>query len=131
KGPLDNASAAPRGQGLAAFLLGVVSNGGGIERRATFADKNNLWALHVQDDWKITRKLTLNQGLRYETESPLEDRWNRSVRGFDPNAPLSITAAAQAAYAASPIAELPASQFRVLGGVNFAGVNGQSSGVWK
>jgi hypothetical protein len=131
RGPLDNAAASGRGQGLAAFLLGVLSNGGGVERRATFAEKNNMWAFHVQDDWKITRKLTLNLGLRYETESPLEDRWNRSVRGFDPTAQLAITAAAQTAYGRNPTPEVPASAFRVLGGLTFAGVNGQPSGVWN
>jgi hypothetical protein len=131
KGPLDNASASPRGQGLAAFLLGVLSNGGGVDRRAFFAEKNDVWALHIQDDWKVTRKLTLNLGLRYEVESPLQERYNRSVRGFDPNAALSIAAAAQEAYAKNPTSEVPASAFKVAGGLTFAGVNGQPSGVWN
>ncbi len=131
RGPLDNASAAPRGQGLAAFLLGVLSNGGGIDRRANFKEYNNMFAVHVQDDWKVGRKLTLNLGLRYETESPLEDKWDRSIRGFDNNAQLAITAAAKAAYAANPIPELPVSQFNPIGGVTFAGVNSQPSGVWN
>ncbi|MBI3210812.1 MAG: TonB-dependent receptor, partial [Candidatus Solibacter usitatus] len=131
RGPLDNSAASPRGQGLAALLLGVLSNGGGVDRRATFADKNNMWAVHIQDDWKVTRKLTLNLGLRYEVESPLEDRWNRSVRGFDAAAALSITQAAQTAYARSTTPEVPANQFKVQGGLTFAGVNGQPSFVWN
>jgi hypothetical protein len=102
RGPLDNAAAAPRGQGLAAFLMGVLSNGGGIERRATFADRNNMWAFHIQDDWKVTRKLTVNLGLRYETESPLQDRWDRSIRGFDTDAQLSITAGRAGGLCAQP-----------------------------
>lgn len=131
RGPLDNAAASPRGQGLAAFLLGVLSNGGGIERRATYAEKNNMWAFHFQDDWKLTRKLTLNLGLRYEVESPLAERYDRSVRGFNDSATLSITQAAQAAYARAGTPEVPASQFRVLGGLTFAGVNGEPNGVWN
>jgi hypothetical protein len=131
RGPLDNSPAAPRGQGLASFLLGYTT-GGGVDRVATFAEKNTMWAVHFQDDWKIRRSLTLTLGLRYEVEAPLSERHNRSVRGFDPNAQLSITAAAQAAYARSAgTPEVPASAFRVLGGVNFAGVGGQPETMWN
>jgi hypothetical protein len=130
RGPLDNSPAAPRGQGLAALLLGMPS-GGGVERRATFAEENTVWAFHLQDDWKITRKLTLNLGLRYEVESPLSERHNRSVRGFDPNATLALTAAAKAAYARNPTPEIPVSQFNPMGGVTFAGVGGEPEGLWN
>jgi len=41
------------------------------------------------------------------------------VRGFDPAASLTITSAAQAAYAANPIPEVSASTFKVLGGLGF------------
>jgi hypothetical protein len=40
-------------------------------------------------------------------------------------------AAAQAAYARAPIPELPASDFRVRGGYLFAGVGGQSRGLYE
>jgi hypothetical protein len=130
RGPLDNSPAAPRGQGLASLLLGYPT-GGGVERRAYFAESATVWGLHLQDDWRMTRKLTLNLGLRYELETPLKERWNRSVRGFDASAPLSITAAAQAAYARNPTPEAPAAQFRVLGGLNFAGIGGQPETLWN
>ena len=42
------------------------------------------------------------------------------MRGWDPNAELAITSAAQAAYARNPIPEVPASDFRVRGGLLFA-----------
>ncbi len=130
RGPLDNSPASPRGQGLASLLLGLPT-GGGVERRTTFAEKNTVWAFHVQDDWKLTRKLMVNVGLRYEVESPLSERYNRSVRGFDPNAPLAIAAAAQAAYERNPTPEIPASQFRVAGGLSFAGLGGEPEGLWN
>jgi hypothetical protein len=130
RGPLDNTATAPRGQGLASFLLGFPT-GGGVERRASFAERNNVWAFYMQDDWKVTRKLTLTLGLRYEVESPLSERYNRSVRGFDPNAQLAIAPAALAAYAKSPTPEVPVSQFRVGGGLTFAGINGEPETLWN
>ncbi|MBI3682574.1 MAG: TonB-dependent receptor [Acidobacteria bacterium] len=130
RGPLDNSPASPRGQGLASLLLGIPT-GGGVERRAGFAERNSVWAFHVQDDWKLTRKLTLNLGLRYELESPLSERHNRTARGFDASAAQAIAAAAQAAYARNPTPEMPPSQFKVAGGLTFAGVGGQPDTVWN
>jgi hypothetical protein len=130
RGPLDNNPNAPRGQGLASLLFGIPT-GGGVDRRASFAESNTVWALHFQDDWKLTRKLTLNLGVRWEIESPLQERHNRSVRGFDPSAPLDIASQAQANYARNPTPEIPASQFRVAGGLTFAGVNGQPETLWN
>ena len=78
----------------------------------------------------MTRNLTVNVGLRYEVEWPTTERFNRTNRGFDFSAASPIQAAAQANYAASPIPELPASSFRTLGGLLFAGVGGVPRGLW-
>jgi hypothetical protein len=42
-----------------------------------------------------------------------------------------VEAAAKAAYAASPIPQLATADFRVLGGLTFAGVNGQPRTLWS
>jgi hypothetical protein len=40
-------------------------------------DKSKETAFFVQDDWKITPKLTVNLGLRYEWSTPYSERFNR------------------------------------------------------
>jgi hypothetical protein len=129
KGPLDNSAASPMGQGLASFLLGQPS-GGQIDVNSSYADKSSVGGLYFQDAWKVTSRLTVNMGLRWETESPTTERYNRTVRGFDPTAPITVAATAQANYALSPSALLPASAFVVKGGLTYAGVNGQPRGMW-
>ncbi len=136
RGPLDNATDAPMGQAMAAFLLGVPSSSGSFLRMVSnFAEQSTAWAFYVQDNWRLSPKLNVTLGLRYELETPLTERYDRSVRGFDPTAVLAETAAARANYAATyatnPFPELPPENFKVLGGLLFAGVNGQPNTLWN
>lgn len=131
-GPYDNSPASPVGQGLAALLYGVPSAGMmTIPQYNDFADFSNVWAGFIQDSWKINRKLTLTLGVRYEYEGVMRERYNRSVRGFDPSAAQPFAAQVQANYAANPTPEVSASQFLVNGGLTFAGVNGQPRGLYS
>ncbi|MBS1827612.1 MAG: TonB-dependent receptor [Acidobacteria bacterium] len=121
-GPLDNAAAAPIGQDLATFLLGLPT-AGAFDINAARTNTNRYYAAFLQDDFRVRPNLTLNIGLRYEAETPTVERYDRSVNGFDGATANPISAAATAAYARNPITEIPAGQFKVNGGLTFAGGN--------
>jgi hypothetical protein len=135
RGPLDNSAApAQLGFSFAAFLLGIPTSGS-INQPANYAEQSTTLGLFVHDDWKVNSRLSLNLGLRWELEGALTERFNRTIRGFDTGAVQPIEAAARAAYAASqatnPTPEVPVDQFRVRGGLTFAGVNGEPRGLYE
>ena len=115
-------------QDVATFMLGLPTSGS-IEINGTRLNRTWYHGMFVQDDWRLSNRLTINLGLRYEYEGATTDAENRNVRGFDPDATLSITSAAQAAYAASPIPQVPPSVFRVRGGLQFA--SDSEPGFWN
>jgi hypothetical protein len=129
-GPMDNSPAAPIGQGLASYLLGIPS-GGSITLADSYADQSYNYALYIQSDWRVTRTLTVNAGVRYDYDAPVTERFNRSVGTFDFTATDPLAAQALAKYAQNPIPEVPASQFRVNGGLTFAGLNGRPRAIWE
>lgn len=134
RGPLDNSQVAPIGQGFAAFLLGLPEASSLVARNADMAEQSTLWAGYVQDTWRVRRNLTLTIGVRYELEGPLTERFNRSIRDFASDTAQSFEAQARAAYAAAyaanPTPELTPEQFRVRGGILFAGEGGQPRELW-
>ena len=132
-GPKDNSPAAKRGQDLASFLMGYLTPNANtfMSLSSTYAEQSTWMSLFFHDDWKVSRKLTLNVGLRYELDNPTTERFDRMTSGFDFMTSLPIEAQVKAAYAAKPIAEVPADQFRVRGGLLFAGVDGRERGLWE
>lgn len=132
RGPLDNAPTAPGsiGQSFAAFLLGLPSSGL-VGRASAYDERSTTWGVYLQDDWRVTPKLTVNAGVRYEVEQALTEAQNRSVSGFDYGAVQQIEAAARARYANAPTPEVPVDQFQVRGGLLFAGVNGQPTALYR
>jgi hypothetical protein len=137
KGPLDNsaASSGSIGQSVAELLLGLPDSAS-ITRQSDYIEQSGNWGFFAQNDWKLTPKLTLNMGLRYELETPLHERFNRSTLGFDTSYVQPISAAAQAAFAASypslsgGFAQLSPSAFALRGGMTFEGLNGNSGSLY-
>jgi hypothetical protein len=58
--------------------------------------RNSNWDFYVQDDWRVTRKLTLNIGLRYDYNTVWRERKNQ-IANFDP-ATQTILPNTQAPY---------------------------------
>jgi hypothetical protein len=75
------------GDPWATMLLGAVSSGYGAYD-PVIQSSENQWAGYFQDDWKITRDITLNLGLRYEYETALIDTENRYSRYLDLSNPI-------------------------------------------
>jgi hypothetical protein len=119
RGPLDNSPAATVGQELASMLMGIPA--GSMDVSASSALQNKFFGIYFQDDLRLSSKLTLNLGLRWEYESPLTERYDRLVAQFDSTTANPIEAQARANYARNPIPELPVANFRVLGGLTWAG----------
>ena len=77
------------GTGFASFLLGTGASGSEVHGiRPALESKS--FGFYLQDDWKVTRKLTLNLGIRWDFETGVTERYNRYA-AFDPSAknPLS------------------------------------------
>ncbi len=103
------------GNSIASWLLGTPSSGSSVNN--LFPTFHYLYfAPYVQDDWKVTRKLTINLGLRWDFNVPPNERYNRMNRGFDANIVNPVDAMVN--HAQFP--DLPV----LRGSLLFAGVNG-------
>lgn len=65
-----------QGNAFADLLLGI-GDYGGISVYPAVASKSKETAFYFQNDWKVTPRLTLNLGLRYEWSTPYTERHNR------------------------------------------------------
>ena len=73
------AAASRGGAPLADFLLGHFNNAEGQVGAPVANFRSNYFALFAQDNWKITPKLTLNFGLRWENDQPFRDKHDAIV----------------------------------------------------
>ena len=86
------------GSSFASFLLGLPSGGNEpVNANAFYSQRYTAFYFH--DDWRVTSKLTLNLGLRWDYETPITERYNRMTTNFDPTVLSPISATVQANYA--------------------------------
>ncbi len=76
QGPDPTRGGPTAGHPFASFLLGAAA-GGEVRKEATQDTQTRYFAAFLQDDYKVTPALTLNLGLRFETENLRTDRYNR------------------------------------------------------
>jgi hypothetical protein len=84
-------SSTTAGFGLASMLLGLPSSGY-LSHAMAIATASSYWGFYVQDDWKVTRTLSFNIGLRYDFDTPFTERYNR-MSYWDMNAVSPIQSA--------------------------------------
>jgi hypothetical protein len=111
------------GQDFSSFLLGLPT-AGQFDENSFGSYSSYYYAFFVQDDWRIKPNLTVNLGLRFDHDTPYDEAFGRTVNGFDTGVANPIAPAAIAAYAASPIPQIPAGSFAVPGGLTFPGSGG-------
>ncbi|WP_263385901.1 TonB-dependent receptor [Granulicella arctica] len=107
-GPYDVAS----GNSIASLLLGNLTSGSNTINVKTFFS-SHYWAPFVQDDWKVTRKLTLNLGVRWDFAPAQTERNNFANYAFNTTATNPINSQVT----------VPG-HGQLLGGITYLGVNG-------
>jgi hypothetical protein len=117
------ASETDSGDAFASFLLGTPAT-------ATVNYQVRPWyrswyaAPWVQDDWKVTKRLTINMGFRWDLNLPVTEKYNRMNAGFDPKLANPIAQMIPAAM----LAQYPNLK-SLSGGITFAGVGGVRRGA--
>ena len=105
------------GNSVASLLLGGV--GASVYVTDTAFYSYRYFAPWIQDDWRLTPRLTLNLGFRWDFQTPPTERHNRANSGFD-------------ATVINPLSnQVPASFGPIHGGLTFAGVDGERRGPFN
>src|SRR5207247_3616058 len=99
------------GNAFASFLLGAPS-GGTIDNNVRAGYRWTFVAPWVQDDWRVTPKLTLNLGFRWDFNSPVSEAGDQLNYIFDPTL-------------VNPVSAKVGQQ--VLGGLTFVDKDGKPS----
>jgi hypothetical protein len=88
---------AASGNAFASYLLGYPASGG--VDVASDSDRRYLYgAFFVQDEWRLTPRLTLSLGLRWEHQAPVTERHDRLTVGFDRTSPSPLSVPGQAVH---------------------------------
>lgn len=113
QGPNPTTATSTAGYSFASYLLGTADSGS-IADGAPLAMQLIYYGGYAQDDFKLTPKLTVNLGLRYEYQSSWTERHNR-LTDFN--------------FQAVPPLNAPG--LNLHGALAFVGVNGNPRGQWN
>ncbi|MEO7146127.1 MAG: carboxypeptidase regulatory-like domain-containing protein [Bryobacteraceae bacterium] len=100
------------GNAIASMLLGLMSSGV-VQYQPALAIEVPYFGFYFQDDWRASNRLTFNLGLRWDSDRPMTERFNR-LASFNFNATLPVQAPG-----------LPP----LVGGLQFVARNGLPRGV--
>jgi hypothetical protein len=126
----SNTSANPtRGGELAAMMMGIPA--GSMSITDSYVEQDKYFGIYIHDDWKVSKKLTVNIGLRYDYESPITERFDRAAIHFAGTTANPLNDAARANYAKNPIPELAVSAFSAMGGLTYANVSPNGRAYWQ
>ncbi|HEY7497270.1 MAG TPA: TonB-dependent receptor [Vicinamibacterales bacterium] len=110
-----NSNSALEGNAFASFLLGA-PNSGSVDVNPKPHYKWLFVAPWIQDDWRVSNKLTLNLGFRWDVNGSVTEENNLLNYAFDPTI-------------VNPVSARVGQQ--VMGGIRFAGVDGAPDRPWK
>lgn len=109
-------SAQTFGGDLASFMLGLPTAGEyDLNARADY--HQYYVGTFVQDDWRVNDRLTLNLGLRFDIDTPFEERLGETVNGFNPAAAINYASTPQF----TPITETSNGESYTVSAINTAG----------
>ena len=77
------------GDSYATFLLGAIASDSNAQYISPFEPLANMYAPYIQDDFRLSRRITLNLGLRFEYETAPVDSQDRFSRYLDLSSPIS------------------------------------------
>lgn len=89
QGPTPTTAGAASGDSVASFLLGYAANGS-ISVGTPAVYQIRYMSGYAQDEYRMSSKLTLNFGLRYEFEPGVSERNNQFTVGFAKNEPFPV-----------------------------------------
>jgi hypothetical protein len=117
------------GDAWATFLLGVIDNNSSISSIPLQKPAYDYIGLYVHDDYKITQRLTLNLGLRWEYETAIRDPEYRLSRGLDLTSPIPEFQGANAPVLPAAVTAIRNGAPQYTGAWNFT--DEETRGAWS
>ena len=124
----DNPTAAT-GDGFATMLLGALDNGSNVWGGPAPTPYSSWYGLFIQDDWKVTPKLTLTFGVRDEYETAFSDPHHLLSQGLDLSTPIPQFVANPPQMPQAAINLVGSQYYQYNGAWNFT--SGSHPGMWN